>query len=196
MTDPIRPLRGEHVYLRPLEPSDADLIHEWYLDARVLSWMGETPISLAARRRRYEASIGADDAFRFVICRLDDDEPIGRTDLFDIDRYHGSAMFGITIGDPALWGHGYGTDAINALVDFAFGRLRLERLGLGTDPRNLRAQAAYAKAGFREEGRVRNAYFQDGAFIDEVRMSLLRDEWAALPRPRSWQLVDRVAGKR
>jgi RimJ/RimL family protein N-acetyltransferase len=194
MTDheprPVRPLRGERVYLRPIEPEDAELVHGWFLDARVLSWMGETPISLARRRRAYQSSVDADDAFRFVICRLEDDEPVGRTDLFDIDSHHGSAEFGITIGDPALWGRGYGTDAVNALVDFAFGQLRLERMCLGTDPRNARAQAAYARAGFREEGRLRNAYFQDGEYVDEVRMSLLRAEWLALPRAKSWDLVD------
>jgi len=192
-TRPVRALRGERVYLRPIEPEDADLVHGWYLDARVLSWMGETPISLARRRRRYQASVEADDEFRFVICRLDDDEPVGRTDLFDVDRHHGSAELGITIGDPALWGHGLGTDAVNALVDFAFGQLRLERVCLGTDPRNLRAQAAYAKAGFREEGRLRNAFFQDGEYVDDVRMSLLLAEWLALPRARSWQLADATA---
>jgi RimJ/RimL family protein N-acetyltransferase len=193
-TRPVRPLRGERVYLRPIEPEDADLVHRWFLDARVLSWMGETPISLAKRRRRYEAAVEADDVFRFVICQLADDEPVGRTDLFDIDCHHGSAEFGITIGDPTLWGQGLGTDAVNALVDFAFGQLRLERLCLGTDPRNQRAQAAYAKAGFREEGRLRHAYFQDGEFVDDVRMSLLRAEWLALPRAKSWQLVNRAAG--
>jgi RimJ/RimL family protein N-acetyltransferase len=30
-------------------------------------------------------------------------EPVGRTDLFDVDPHHGSAEFGITIGDPAGW---------------------------------------------------------------------------------------------
>ena len=172
-------------------------MHKWYLDARVLSWMGDAPLSLASRRRRYEKPADDDDVFRFVICLLDGGEPIGRIDLFDIDRHNGGAEFGVTIGDPALWGRGYGTDAVNALVDFAFGHLRLERVCLGTLPTNLRAQTAYTKAGFREEGRLRHAFFQDGQYVDDVRMSLLRDEWQALPRRKSWQLVDdavRAAG--
>lgn len=194
MTGPIRPLRGEHVYLRPLEPADAELIHRWFSDARVLTLMGELPSSLARRQRSVEASIESqgDDHFSFVICRLSDDERIGRTDVFEIDRRGGSAAFGITIGDPALWGRGFGTDAINAVVDFAFGQLRLERLWLGTDSRNPRAQAAYAKAGFTVEGRLRHAFFQDGEFVDEIRMSMLRHEWSALTRLRSWQLVERA----
>lgn len=194
MTHPIRPLRGEHVYLRPLEAADVDLLHRWYSDARVLSLMGELPGSLARRRRRYEESVESqgDDHYSFVICRLADDERVGRTDVIYIDQRNGSAAFGITIGEPGLWGLGLGTDAVNAIADFVFGQLRMERLWLGTDARNTRAHAAYAKAGFTVEGRLRHAYFQDGQYVDELRMSLLRDEWAALTRPRSWQLVDRA----
>ena len=82
-------------------------------------------------------------------------------------------------------------------MDFAFGQLRMERVWLETSEDNTRAQAAYRKAGFTQEGRLRHAFFQDGQYVDDVRMSLLRDEWQALPRRKSWQLVDdavRAAG--
>lgn len=93
------------------------------------------------------------------------------------------------IGEPSLWGQGLGTDAVNALVDFAFGQLRMERVWLDTDESNTRAQAAYRKAGFTEEGRLRHAWFRNGQWTDDIRMSLLRDEWAALPRRRSSDLA-------
>jgi RimJ/RimL family protein N-acetyltransferase len=192
MTDrPIRGLRGQRVYLRPLEPSDADVVHGWYEDTRVQTLMGDPPMSSAARRRRYEDAVKGDGAevFRFVICLLEDDRPIGRTDLFEIDRQNGSCAFGITIGPPQLWGQGLGTDAVNALVDFAFGQLRMERVWLDTDDHNARAQAAYRKAGFTEEGRFRRAFYQDGRWSDDIRMAMLRDEWEALTRPRSWDLA-------
>lgn len=195
---PLRGLRGTRVYLRPIEPEDAELVHRWYEDSRVAELMGDPPTSLAQRRLRYEKSAGDDrhDFFRFLICRLDDDRPIGRTDLFDIDRDNGSAAFGITIGEPDLWSQGYGSDAVNALVDFAFGQLRMERVWLDTDDHNHRAQAAYRKAGFSVEGRLRHAWFQNGAWSDDIRMSLLRDEWSALPRRKSWELVaDELAGR-
>ena len=103
MTDrPMRGLRGEHVYLRPLEPEDADLVAAWYADDRFRKLMGDPPMSLARRRRRYEDAVtgDGDDVFRFIICRLDDDRPVGRTDIFDIDRTNGSCAFGIGIGEP------------------------------------------------------------------------------------------------
>lgn len=188
---PIRGLRGTLVYLRPLEPADAETVHHWYEDSRIATLMGDPPRSLAWRRQRYDAG-AADEGgtvYRFVICRLEDDTAVGRTDLFEIDRQHGSAAFGITIGDPAMWNRGYGTDAVRALVDFAFGQLRLERVWLDTDAHNVRAQAAYKKAGFVREGVLRHTFYQDGRWSDDVRMAMLRDEWEALDRPRSWDLA-------
>jgi RimJ/RimL family protein N-acetyltransferase len=191
---PVRGMRGERVYLRSLEPSDAEVIHRWFEDTRISTLMGDPPMSLAARRARYEDAVKGNgrDVFRFVICRLDDDQPVGRIDVFEIDRQNGSCAFGITIGDPDLWGQGLGTDAVNAIVDFAFGQLRMERVWLDTDDGNARAQAVYRKAGFVEEGRFRRAFYQDGRWSDDIRMALLRDDWAALPRPKSWELAARA----
>jgi RimJ/RimL family protein N-acetyltransferase len=188
---PIRGLRGTLVYLRPLEADDAEVIHRWFEDTRIATLMGELPRSLSRRRQQYESNVADQGSgyFLFVICRLEDDRPVGRTDLFDIDRQNGSAAFGITIGDPASWGNGYGTDAVNALVDFAFGQLRLERVWLDTDAHNARAQAVYAKAGFVREGVLRRAFYQDGRWSDDVRMAMIREEWVALTRPRSWDLA-------
>ncbi len=188
---PIRPLRGDQVYLRPLEPDDAPIVHAWYEDVRVAVPMGDLPISLARRRQRYEKAVDSEgtDVFRFVICRLDDDRAVGRIDLFEIDRGNGSLAFGLAIGEPSMWGMGLGTDAVNAMTDFAFGQLRMERVWLDTDALNTRALAAYAKAGFVREGVLRRAWFQDGRWSDDIRMAILREEWTALPRKRSWELA-------
>ena len=75
----------------------------------------------------------------------------------------------------------------------------MERLWLDTDAHNARAQAVYRKAGFVEEGRFRHAWFQYGDFSDDIRMAMLREEWEALPRPKSWRADgggDRRAGRR
>lgn len=193
---PVRGPRGERVYLRPLEPDDADLVSRWYADDRVRKLMGDPPMSFARRRQRYEDAVkeDGDSVYRFVICRLEDDVAVGRTDIFEVDRANGSCAFGIAIGDPGLWGQGLGTDAVAAIVDFAFGELRMERVWLDTDAANARAQAVYVKAGFTVEGRLRHAWFQDGAYLDDIRMAMLRDEWLALPRRRSWELATGASG--
>lgn len=185
-------IRGEHVFLRPFEPEDLEALHDWAQDGEYRRLLGDPPRSLAERRRRYEAHLAeqGETLFMFAICRLSDGLMVGRIDLFEIDRLNGSAGFGIGIGLGESRGRGYGRDAVNALVDFAFGELRLERVWLGTDEQNLRAQATYRAAGFVEEARRRNAFLDRGRFISEVRMSLLRAEWEALPRRKSWQWLE------
>lgn len=192
-----RQYRGQKVYLRLVEPDDLVTIQRWFEDGEIASLMGGVAPTLAARRARHAGSLnspGPPTAYEFLICRIEDDRPIGRTDLFAIDRPAGSSKFGITIGERDLWDAGYGADAVDALADFAFGVLRLDRLWLETASDNARAQRAYEKAGFSREGLLRHAYYQDGGYGDLVVMSLLRDEWAALDRPRSWDLV-RSAGQ-
>jgi RimJ/RimL family protein N-acetyltransferase len=186
-------LRGERVYLRVVEPSDADVIHGWYAHADTARLMGEFPRSLARRRADAESATreAGRDWYAFLICLIADDTPVGRVDLFEIDRVNGSAGFGMAIGEHALRGQGLGTDAVNALLDFCFGQLRLERVWLVTDEVNERAQHVYRKAGLVEEGRLRRAFYQDGVFQDDVRMAILRAEWQALDRKRSWDYAER-----
>jgi ribosomal-protein-alanine N-acetyltransferase len=190
---PNPPVRGERVYLRALEPSDVEHVHRWYGHADTARLMGEQPRSFAHRRADAEAEVAkaGRDWFAFVICLLADDRPIGRADVFRIDRINGSAGFGIAIGEHELRGAGLGTDAVNAIADFCFGQLRLERLWLVTDSVNARAQHVYEKAGFVREGLLRKAFYQDGVFQDDVMMAMLRSEWDALPRKRSWDYLER-----
>ncbi len=186
-------LRSERVYLRALEPSDAEHVHRWYEHADTARLMGEMPRSLARRRVDAEAATGeaGRDWFAFVICLIADDQPIGRADIFEIDKVNGSAGFGLAIGEHDLRGGGLGTEAVNVIVDFCFGQLRLERVWLVTDSVNQRAQHVYGKAGFVHEGRLRRAFYQDGTFQDDIRMAMLRSEWEAQSRKRSWDYTER-----
>ena len=186
-------VRGEHVYLRSVEPEDAELIQGWYAHADTARLMGEWPRSLARRRADAETAVreSGRDWFAFIVCLLADDRPIGRADIFEVDRLNGAAGFGLAIGEHGERGRGLGTDAVNAILDFCFGQLRLERVWLVTDSVNERAQHVYRKAGMVHEGRLRQAFYQDGVYQDDIRMAILRDEWAALERKRSWDFDER-----
>lgn len=179
-------IRGNRVFLRPFERSDAETYRRWRADARVMDLAGYPggPLSLAQVERRIEdvtKRYGTDE-YQFVICLLDDERPIGEASLFGLDRANGSAELGIAIGEPDEWGKGHGTDAVEALVDFGFGELRLERIELNVWTENHRAMRAYEKAGFVHEGTLRHDRYEHGRFTDGHVMSILRDEWLALPR--------------
>jgi RimJ/RimL family protein N-acetyltransferase len=177
-------VRGERVYLRPIEKADAERAHRWRSDADVALLASlPLPMSLAQVEQRIARHAEkAEDAHEFVVYLLDDDRPIGEASLFGIDRVNGSAELGIFIGEKSEWGKGYGTDAVNALVDFGFGWLRLERIWLEVWTENRRARRSYEKAGFVHEGMLRHDRYEDGRFTDGDIMSIVRDEWLTLPR--------------
>ncbi len=193
---PLRPvIHAERVYLRPIEPDDAAIVHGWYEDAEFLALMGGRPASLAERRAAFErrAADPPRDVINLAVCLRADRRPIGRVDVFEIDPYNGNAGFGIGIGDPRDRGQGFGREAVQALCDYVFGQLRLERLWLVTDADNVVAQHLYESIGFRREGVARHAYYQDGRYQDDVRMAILRDEWRALDRPKAGTRIDPMA---
>ena len=180
-------IRGERVLLRPFERTDAETYRRWRADAGPMALAGypdRAPLSLAQVEQRIERITGdhGKDLFAFVICLLHDERPIGEILLFEVDRLNGSATLGVFIGERDDWGRGYGTDAVNALVDFAFAELRLERLGLTVWTENARAMRSYQKAGFVHEGTLRHDRYEHGRYTDGHVMSILREEWVALPR--------------
>ncbi len=188
---PVPILRGERIFLRASERSDIPTFLRWFNDRDTTSFLSQrSPLSVPAEERWFERMLEGEgkSGFHFVICRIDDGTPIGTIGLFELDYPNGQAGIGISIGEKSLWGHGLGTDALNVLVDFGFGQLRLERLWLDVFDFNPRARRSYEKCGFVLEGTKRRAFYRDGTFHDVLLMSILRDEWTGQQRPRSWEL--------
>jgi len=182
-------IRGQRTFLRPAERSDVPTFVRWFTDADVLRHLAmRAPMSQASEEAWFDRMIAAQGRtdYHFVICLADDPRPIGTIGLHGIDWENGSAEFGIAIGEKDEWGKGYGTDATNAICDFGFGELRLERIALSVYAGNERGRRAYEKAGFTLEGTMRHAHFTRGRHEDVHLMSLLRDEWERLSRAKGW----------
>jgi len=185
-------IRGERVWLRPIEPSDIVTDSGLAGDAEVGHFLGaKTPMSRAGAER-FSAEILAQvgqTGYPFAICLLGEERSIGTVFLRNVDKVNGNAVLGIFIGDRRYLGQGYGTDALNSVVDFGFGELRLERIELEVFDYNLRAIRSYEKAGFQTDAVLRRARFHRGTHHDVHLMAILRDDWLALSRERSWELA-------
>lgn len=184
-------IRSERLYLRPAERADLPTFVRWFADAETARYLAaRAPFSLAMEEGWFAGMIerqGKSD-YHFVACLVDDGRPIGTVGLHGLDLENGKAEFGISIGEKDVWNRGYGTEALQAICDFGFGALRLERIELEVYEDNARAIRSYEKAGFRLEGRLRHAHFSEGRHFDVLVMALLREEWLGLDRPTSWQI--------
>ncbi|KAF6828253.1 hypothetical protein CPLU01_08626 [Colletotrichum plurivorum] len=92
---------------------------------------------------------------------------------------HRSVSLGITLA-AAYQGQGYGAEAIDWALDWAFRFGGYHRVSLGTTSFNERAQRLYRKLGFVEEGRAREAHYFDRRWYDMISYGMLEGEWEVL----------------
>ncbi len=106
-----------------------------------------------------------------------DGEYLGSIGLMHIEQRNRSAELGISIARPEDWGKGFGTEAALLMLRHGFEELNLHRIHLRVYDYNERGQKSYARLGFVEEGRLRQAHYRHGAWHDVVLMGILADEF-------------------
>lgn len=178
--------RGRGIALAPLDVDDAELIHAWRADPVNAREVGMWPRSLSAVRGRIERDHDDDDRDDFLVL-LPDGTPIGHIALTGQDVVDGTASLMLMLA-PGHRGQGHGTAAVDALVDLAFGELPMHRVQAETHTTNAAALGVLARSGFVQEGVRRSACLHQGRRHDLATQALLREEWEALARPRSWEL--------
>ncbi|MBN2046554.1 MAG: GNAT family N-acetyltransferase [Anaerolineaceae bacterium] len=172
---------GERVRLRGIEESDLPQFVEWLNDPEVReNLLVDMPLSMA-NEKNWFASILQQSPYEqplgIEIREGDGWRLIGNLSLMGIKWKEQSAEVGIFIGDKSCWNHGYGQEAMTLLLDTAFNEWNFHRIWLRVYATNMRAIRAYEKVGFVYEGRMREAKFLHGQFIDFLLMSVLRSEW-------------------
>jgi diamine N-acetyltransferase len=126
-------ISSDNLQLRALEPEDIDLLYAWENDTRVWHLSNTlTPFSRFALEQ-YVLNAGhdifADKQLRLMIDLSTGDEKrcIGCVDLFDFDPVHARAGIGIMIISEER-GKGYASEALDLVIDYAFGHLNLHQL--------------------------------------------------------------------
>lgn len=172
---------GQLTLLRALDSGDLERLVAWRNDPEVTGLLGgwSWPVSLEQEVDWFTDARKDPRNKRLAIERRDTGAYIGNIGLYDLDWKNRNAEYAILIGDRPSWGQGFGLDATHALLGFAFGELGLHRIYLKVLAHHDRAIRLYQKAGFQEEGRLRDALFRDGAFRDVLLMSIIRDEFDA-----------------
>ncbi len=148
-------LKGDHIYLRALEPSDLDFLYQLENDTAIWEISGTLkPYSKKvlqlyldnAHRDIYEVK-----QLRLCICRKDH-ECIGLIDLFDFDPKHRRAGIGIVISNPDDRNKGLGAEALSLLCSYAFSALDLHQLYANILEENKASIHLFEKLGFERIG--------------------------------------------
>jgi RimJ/RimL family protein N-acetyltransferase len=174
-------IAGRTVVLRAWERDDVRAAWEAAqtadaLGQRLRDWF-EPPRSLQQMEQDFDSWVDDPDPSVIRLIIEAEGRPVGDVDLFHIDQRNRNALVGVGIWRAEDRGRGYGTDALEALLAWAFRHLNLHRVELSVEPENTPAVRVYQKLGFVVEGRRREQHYDDGCYRDELIMGVLAREF-------------------
>lgn len=163
------------LYLRGVEPADADLLYD--VENDVEAWPDSdihAPYSremLRSYAESYRADPLSDGQLRMIAVDAASSRTVGILDLYDISALHGHACVGIYVL-PDCRRHGFGRAMIEAAVDYARRRLGLHTLAAKILADNTQSIRLFTAAGFRVAGTLPAWHFADGRYHDVMLLAL------------------------
>lgn len=179
-------LSGSRVRLTSWLPQDLPALARWYQQSdflRLLDARPAYPYSETFLGQWLEERQKSNDAFIFAVRPVStepnapaNDSLLGYVELDGILWNHQVSWISLAIGEEH-WGQGYGYEAMQLALSFAFEELNLHRIQLTVFSYNDRAIALYEKLGFQREGVYRQFVQRSGDRHDMYLYGLLRPEW-------------------
>lgn len=175
----IKKLVGEKVYLSPISLDDVEEYTHYVNNLKMSAGVGGVV---------YTGVVDYDDElkllkkfkemkYQFAVRKLEDDELLGDIGFNSVDTLHKTAILGIMLANEDYQHKGYGTEAMNLLLDFGFSLLNLKNIFLEVFEYNKIAYNLYKKVGFTEIGRRRKALEIMGKRYDVIMMDILSEEF-------------------
>ena len=176
---------AQNIRFGPIDmEKDAEIESRWTHDSdfmRMMEVAPARPMSAALIKKQYEKlekQMEEDkNLYYFTIRSSQDDSLIGRASVQWIDWSNGNGFLRIGIGAAEDRRKGYGSQALQMLLRFAFAELNLYRVSAIVPEYNAAAISLMKKFGFLQEVSRRKSLERDGRRWDLYVFGLLRDEW-------------------
>ncbi|MFK4222137.1 GNAT family N-acetyltransferase [Streptomyces sp. NPDC019890] len=169
--------------LRELTAEDVDGVLAIYGDpeaTRHLSFEPRTREQVAAlvRGAMVAASAEPRTEYSLAVASRETGDLIGFARLAMDPHQQRAATLGFALR-PDVWGQGGGVETVRAVLAIAFSQLDLHRVWAARSPANTVSEKTLLRAGFVEEGRIRQHVFVHGAWRDSVTYGIVEEEWRA-----------------
>ena len=171
-------LKNDIVKLRPLEPSDIEIIYKWENDPTIWDVSYTTlPYSKFALTNYINDSAQRDiyemRQFRFVIESNELALPVGLVDVFDFEPFDMRAAVGISVNEPSARGKKIATNAMMLLIDYCFNYLHFHQLYARVFSDNAASIALFKSLGFVECGVFKQWHLSADGWKDELVFQLI-----------------------
>jgi diamine N-acetyltransferase len=170
-------LSSNRTYFRALEPSDLTWLY--YLENNESLWdLSDTqkPYSQYQLQKYIKNSfkdIYETKQLRFVLCKKENNEPLGLFDLFDFDPKNGRVTVGLVISNEKERGKGYGKEGLKLLINFAKEKLRVHQMIACMSAENIVSKKLFESLGFHYIGCKKDWIFNNGVYKDELMYQLI-----------------------
>lgn len=172
---------GPRVHLTPLRFENVRTHFRWRNDPTISFFTGAHPFQQESYRSfadRFDARLRhPNPAVHEFEIHDAEDLLIGYAFIERSESAPHEGHIGLFIGDSQHRDEGYGHDALNLLLTYAFQTLHLHRVTADTLSLNLAWQTLLTNARFQQETRRRDYVFHDGTFWDQVTYGLLASEY-------------------
>jgi ribosomal-protein-alanine N-acetyltransferase len=172
-------IHTERVVLRPFALDDARGRQQCGRDPEIIrSFGGSTtletlqPMSFKQAQVWYQRVVALEPRSTHWAVQFGD-RFVGTARLHAVEIADRRARYAVGLLDRSILGMGLGTEITQAVVGYGFDELQLHRIDLRVLAYNTRAIQCYTRCGFVEDGRERDAVLVDGAWHDDVIMSIL-----------------------
>jgi RimJ/RimL family protein N-acetyltransferase len=174
-------LEGKQIKLGPIRREYIESFLKWFNDPEIIQYLVPfRPMTRMAEEEWLENIKNREDTIHLSILIPHEDGPetlIGNCGLHKIDWKNRVAEVAIVIGEKEYQNKGYGTEAMELLLEYGFNTVNLNRIELLTYVFNERALKSYKKVGFIEEGRKRQFVWKNGKYHDAIMMGILAKDW-------------------
>ena len=170
---------GKNIYLKSLSLKNVTENYLRWLQDKEVNHFLETrheKQSLKKIKNYVNLCNKSDNIYLFGIFTKSDIH-VGNIKLGPIKKNHSIAPISIFLGNKKYWGKGIGPDAINALADFSFNDLNLNKVIAGMYSKNKNSIKAFENVGFVKEGIRKKHYKLESNFIDIIELGLLSEEY-------------------
>lgn len=173
-------LETERLILRPFAMEDAQAMYDnWASDPEVtkyLTWAAYTSVDTAYEilgiwTKEYENK----DFYQWAIVLKETGMPIGSISVVEQNERASSAHIGYCLG-KSWWGKGIMPEALQAVMDFLFDEVGVNRVDSRHDPNNPNSGKVMVKCGMRFEGVHRRSDRNNQGICDASWYALLKEE--------------------
>lgn len=171
------PIETDRLLLRRAVMEDAEAMHRnWTSDAEVtkyLTWPAHASVDVTRGFIQYLLNSYEDPKnYGWVIQMKGEAEPIGMISVVDVKEEADSVHIGYCLS-RSRWGQGIMTEALGAVIDFAFNTLGAQRVDSRHDPRNPASGAVMRKCGMVYEGTLRRSDRNNQGICDAAWYAIL-----------------------